>query len=820
LNWYTPLKLSRIFRTAPALLLVLTFTLSGCQSSEEKAEGYYQSGLALIAKGDEDRALVEFRNVFKYNGFHKDARKAYADILLKRGETSDAYAQYLRLIEQYPDMVEVRQIMAELALGLGNWDEVERHGTAALAIAPDVPGVQAIGLALEYRKAVLARDATAKADVVTKTKTLLEVLPANLGLRRILIDSLLQDPDPHKALAEVDKALEYAPTSFEFMLLRLRLLSLAQDIDGVGEQLKKMVALFPENEEAKTSLIRWYMQKRDFAGAEAFLRAQAGADTAPPKNHLSVVQLLNVTQSRDAGRAELARLIAANAGTPNADFFGAFLATMLFEDGNAQQAIAALDAILAKAEPSDQTRNIMAMQARMLDKTGEHDKAEALITKILAADASNVDALKLRAVWSIAGNRIGEAIVDLRAAQGQAPRDPQIMTLLASAYNRDGSLDLSGEQLAKAYEASNAAPEEALRYAGFLRSQGRLSVAETVLTDAKRNSPTNISILSTLADVLLESNKWPLASEIAATLRQIDTPQSTSLAAQLQAAILLGQNRVDEGLALLENQASESTDDVRPSIVVALTQLRAGKTIEARNFLDDALTKHPGDRQIRLLMANVDAILGNADLAETEYRALIAENPNDEQPIRLLYGLLIGADRSAEAHAVLDAGLAAQPENETLLWIKAALLERENEIDGAIEIYEQLYARNSGNIVTSNNLASMITSYRDDAASLERAATIARRLRSSDVPAFQDTYGWIEYRRGNLDEAILHLKPAANGLPNDLLAQFHFGMALADLGRKDEAIIQFRRVLELGEGKTLPQIETAQKRLTELTTSP
>ena len=56
------------------LMIVGTLTLSGCKSSDEKAEDYYQSGLALLASGDEERAMVEFRNVFKYNGFHKEAR--------------------------------------------------------------------------------------------------------------------------------------------------------------------------------------------------------------------------------------------------------------------------------------------------------------------------------------------------------------------------------------------------------------------------------------------------------------------------------------------------------------------------------------------------------------------------------------------------------------------------------------------------------------------------------------------------------------------------------------------------------------------------
>ena len=45
-----------------------------------------------------------------------------------------------------------------------------------------------------------------------------------------------------------------------------------------------------------------------------------------------------------------------------------------------------------------------------------------------------------------------------------------------------------------------------------------------------------------------------------------------------------------------------------------------------------------------------------------------------------------------------------------------------------------------------------------------------------DVPAFQDTYGWIEARRGNYVEALTYLRPAAAGLADDPLAQYHFGL--------------------------------------------
>lgn len=788
-------------------------SLSACKTSEETAEDYYQSGIALLAQGDEDRALIEFRNVFKYNGMHQQARKTYADILYKRGQTKEAYSQYLRLIEQYPNTVEVRQILAEIAFDIGNWDEVERHGGEAVRLAPQDPRSQAISLAIEYRKAVIDRDTAKQAELAERGLKLIETQPSNLMVRRIVVDQEMSSSDPARALPQIEAALKIAPKNGQFHAMKLKLLGQIGDMKGIGAELKVMVGLYPDNVELKQSLIRWFMAQKDIDGAEGFLRSEAGDIRGPSDGHVALVQFLDRTRGRAVARAELGKLIEANKGTPNDDLYSSFLATMDFEDGHKTEAVAALEAIVAKAEASDQTRKMMSLLARMYEATGAHDKAVALISQVLAADATNVDALMMRATWAIAADKPGDAIVDLRTAQSQAPRDPRIMTLLASAFERDGSTDLAGEQLSKAVEASNRAPEESLRYAAFLRKQNRISVAETVLTDARRVSPTHPAVLNALAQVLLVEQKWPQVQEIIDTFKQINTPETLQAAQQLQAAILFGQNRGEDGLSLLESQAADNMGDLRSTVVVITTQLRAGKVDEARNFLDAALTKTPDAPVLRLLKANIDAMQGQNEAAEAGYRALIAQNPKADLPVRLLYGLLMQAGHVDAAQAALDAGLQNMPENSALLSIKAAALETAGDFEGAIGIYEKLYALDSANVVVANNLASMITSHRDDAASLERADVIARRLRGTEEPAFQDTYGWIQYRRGNLEEALKYLEPAAKGLPKDPMAQFHLGMLYADMGRSEAAAKQFQLTLDLGQGRDMPQLEEARKRL-------
>ena len=157
-----------------------------------------------------------------------------------------------------------------------------------------------------------------------------------------------------------------------------------------------------------------------------------------------------------------------------------------------------------------------------------------------------------------------------------------------------------------------------------------------------------------------------------------------------------------------------------------------------------------------------------------------------------LYNVARITDTREASNAVLDEAIAAMPDNPNLKWMKAGVLEKAGDIDGAIAIYEGLYEENSASVVVANNLASLISANREDPESLERAYTIARRLRGTDVPAFQDTYGWILARRGNVDEAIEYLEPAAAALSDDPAVQYHLARAYVLADRNADALRAFQ----------------------------
>ena len=802
-------------RSLLSLILVATLALAACDSSDRRAERHFESGVALLEAGEVSQALLELRNTIRLKEDHEEARTLIARTLRERGEAGAAFSEYQRVVDRHPDNLEGRLALAEMAFEGGNWEAAERHGRAALELAPDDPMAGLMGAALGYRDASIAGDPDTARETAQAARAFLDDHARdNLTAWRILIDHTSNTEDRTAVLGVLNDALDARPDAYDLHRLRLGLLFELERLDEISPSLQTMIAEFPEREEPRAIMIAWYMEQGDLASAEAFLRELAAAPDSGSAEALVVVEFLRRTQGDDAGLEELDRLIAAGSeSAADLDTYRALRASIWFEAGERDEALAAMAALLEDAEDSERTNNLRFVHARMLLATGDEVGARSAINHILEEDPSHVEALKLRAGWLIESDRTGEAITALRTAQGAAPRDPEVMLLMGQAHERAGERDLAGERFALAAEFSGNAPREALLYARYLYDADRIDSAESVLTSALRVAPENLQLLRAMASVQLRRNDWDRVTRLIWQIRALDTSAAQATADEIEAEFLLRQGRTDDTIAFLEALVGQGAG-VGAVAQLARTQVMQGRSEGARELIDSQLAANPNDPALRFLRAGLYLLEDESDEAEAIYRQLVDEFPGAEPPLRVLYSLLQMQGREDDAEAVIDTALAAAPGAPMPLVLRAAELERRGEIGGAIEIYEELYAADSSNLILANNLASLISAHRDDDESLERATAIARRLRDTDVPAFQDTYGWIQYRSGNFDEALEYLEPAAAGLPEDPLVQYHLGMTYLALDRHAEARETLERALDIaGEANPLPQFDRAREAL-------
>lgn len=769
--------------------------LAACQSSEEKAEGHYQSGLELLAAGDADRALVEFRNVFKLNGQHREARQTYARVQRERGNLREAYGQYLRLVEQYPDDLEGNLALAEMGFQNGSWEDAGRYARRALTSAPADPMAQAMVLVADYRDALMAKDTAKTTSLLETGASLLQAHPEILMLRKMLADEALRNERPEDALTLIDAGLELAPGEDDFYQMRLAILHQLDRKDEVTAQLKAMVARKPDDAQLRNTLISWYVTQNDLGAAEAALRDEIDPAKDDLDPQLRLIQFMLQIKGIDAARAELDAVIAARPDSVHLPFYRSMLANIRFDQGERDAAIAEMQKILEDSPDAPQINGIRLTLARMMTRTGNEVGARALVEQVLEADRTDTGALKLKAGWLIEDDKTGDALVVLRSALEQSPRDPEAMTLMARAHERDGSLDLAGEMLALAVEASQQGVEESLRYAGFLQGQEKLQPAEDALLNALRRAPQDIRLLGALTQLYIRLADWPRADNAIASLERLEGERAQRLAQELRAQSLAARGQSEE-LTLYLEQLAQGEGGTAAEMALVRDAVRRGDLATALQMSTTLLEKTPEVPQVALLHALVLNSAGQADAALAELQALTTAAPQFEQGWLGLVNLQRARGDEAGAQASLAAALEAVPTSRTMRWMRAGDLERSGDAEGAIALYEVLYAEDSNWAIVANNLASLLANHRSDAESLNRAYVIARRLRGIEVPAFQDTYGWIAFRRGNLDDALAHLEPAAKGLPGDMSVQYHLAMAYGAAGRRDEALVLLKRVAE------------------------
>ncbi|MEL6519329.1 MAG: tetratricopeptide repeat protein [Pseudomonadota bacterium] len=798
------------------LATLLLTVLAACQTSEERAEAHYQRSLELLAENDVDRALVELRNVFRLNGSHREARTLYAGQVREAGERHEAYSQYLRLVEQYPDDWEGYLALAELSLEFNRFSEAEDFLKRAQEHNTEDPRLKIVEAAVNYRNAVLGDDPSSRRDIARGIAELLAVEPDSLVARGLVIDSLLRDGDEVEALSELDKALALKGENRALYKLKLELLSRRGEDEQVEDLLQEMIGRFDEDQSIKQTLIRFYLSRGKTDDAEVFLRSQIVEGEAGDDARVTLVRFMQDVRGRDEARALLEEFIAE--GT-NDQLFRSLRATMNFEDGFKQKAMAELEEILDGVESTDQVRKLRVLLARMLAETGNEVGARVVIEEVLEEDSQLVEALKVRATWLVAEDQGDQAIVDLRRALDQDPNDHSLMLLMAQAHARNGNRQLAGEVLASAVEASNNAPEAALVYTQFLLAENRYRPAETVLIDALRITPGHPELLRELGGVYIGLEDWPRTEQVIRTLKRANTERGNAIADQLTLAVLQAQDRQDEVLSFLDELASEEGGNLGAEIGVLDLHLQNGELDKAGEHLAGLLERRPEDRGLRFLDAVLEGLQGNPDAAIAGYRELLAEDPGTERIWLELIRSLNAQGLADEAMAALRDGIAANPEAPNLQWMLASRLEADGDFEGALSIYEALYDQNTSTSVIANNFASLLSTLRDDPESLDRAYRVARRLRDSDFPPFQDTYGWIAYLRGDHEEALRHLEPAARSLAEDPQVQYHLAKTYIALKQPEKARPVLERALDIAGDDPRPIFEDAREQLNKLSSA-
>ncbi len=197
----------------------------------------------------------------------------------------------------------------------------------------------------------------------------------------------------------------------------------------------------------------------------------------------------------------------------------------------------------------------------------------------------------------------------------------------------------------------------------------------------------------------------------------------------------------------------------------------------------------PQRSEARLRAVNALHELGEKAQAADEVHAIQADASVDDDVRRdayLLEAELQQRDARNDAEVgILTRGLAAYPDDGALLYARALAWERRDDIPRAEADLRKILVAEPENVAALNalgyTLADRTGRYQEALELIDRA-----RVAEPDNAAIVDSYGWVLYRLGRREEALVQLRRAWS-LNKDPEIAAHVGEVLWVLGQKDEA---------------------------------
>jgi len=329
---------------------------------------------------------------------------------------------------------------------------------------------------------------------------------------------------------------------------------------------------------------------------------------------------------------------------------------------------------------------------------------------------------------------------------------------------------------------------EAYAWAGRLKfSNGDRAGAQALFQKALARAPKNLGLRLAYATLLGEGGDYAGASKL------LDSGPQSNDTYSLRAALAARANDT-KALGRLYSQLQRSSE--RDSSAFLLGQLA-----EMLNRNDEALgwygqvpdeDEHAFDADLR------SAVLLHKQGKATEAHEQLSQMQTDylDQPaqLRRAYevdaGLFMQDRKYAQAEASFSRALQVVPDDPELLYGRGLAYAEAGQTDQAVADFRKLLQLKPDDIDASNALGYTLADANRDLPEAEKLIQVARAAKPDD-PAIADSWGWLQYRLGHLEQAEQALRVAWQAR-KDADVGVHLGEVLWKQGRQEDA----RRVFD------------------------
>jgi Flp pilus assembly protein TadD, contains TPR repeats len=497
--------------------------------------------------------------------------------------------------------------------------------------------------------------------------------------------------------------------------------------------------------------------------SEETLYSLLGAELAGQRNRLDIALDNYVTQAintQDPGIAERALRIA--------EYLGA------------DQAALDTSLIWAKNAPDDlEAQRAAAIQ---LARNGRYDDAMVYMEKVLQAKGdTHFDFLALSASETDADTRAGlQKSFDRLLVKH--PDNGQLIFGKALLMQQDGDAEGALKLLEK-NPPQNGEVAPVLLRARLLQSLNRGDEALPLLKKSIRQYPDDKRLGLTYARTLIEQNRMDEAKAQFTSLAE-QYPEDDELRFSL-ALIALEGKKWDEAQGYLEELIERDSH-------VDSAHLNLGRIAEERNDPQGALAEYalvgPGNDYLPAQMRQADILVSHGRGAEASKKLAAARDAQPDYGIQLFLieaETLAANNQTDRAWNVLQQALKQYPDDLNLLYSRAMLAEKRNDLEQMERDLRAIIKREPDNAMALNalgyTLSDRTTRYAEAKVLIQQAYDL-----NPDDPAVLDSLGWVNFRLGNLDEAERLLRQALERFPDQEVAA-HLGEVLWANGKQREA---------------------------------